>query len=129
MVSMDEVIRRSDFLSLHCPSTPATHRLVDAGFLEKMKPEGYLINTARGELVDEQALADAIRTGVLRGAALDVFQHEPPEPGNPLLGLPQVIPTPHMGSHTDGAINAMGWYALKDCLAVLRGEEPEFRVV
>ena len=94
-----------------------------------MKPGSYLINTARGELVDEEALTTALQSGKLFGAGLDVFSKQPPEALNPLLGLPQVLATPHMGAHTDGATNAMGWGALNDCLAVLRGEEPQHRVV
>lgn len=87
------------------------------------------MNTARGELVDEEALAEALQSGHLRGAALDVLVQEPPPPDHPLLALPQVIFTGHIGAHTDGATNAMGWGALEACLAVLRGEEPLHRVV
>ncbi len=124
-----ELARQSDFLSLHVPLLPDTRGMINKAFLKSMKPGAFLINTARGELVDEAALADALRRGRLRGAALDVFQTQPPGAGNPLLGLPQVIATPHMGAHTDGAMDAMGWGALNDCLAVLRGEEPAHRVV
>ena len=129
LLSLGEVIRTADLLSLHCPVTEETRGMVDAGFLEKMKPGSYLINTARGELVDEEALTTALKSGKLFGAALDVFSKQPPEAHNPLLGLTQVLATPHMGAHTDGATNAMGWGALNDCLAVLRGEEPQHRVV
>jgi D-3-phosphoglycerate dehydrogenase len=129
LLPLAEVIRTADLLSLHCPVTEQTRAMVDAAFLEKMKPDSYLINTARGELVDEEALTTALQSGKLRGAALDVFSKQPPEAHNPLLGLPQVLATPHMGAHTDGATNAMGWGALNDCLAVLRGEEPQHRVV
>ncbi|TET53969.1 MAG: hypothetical protein E3J64_02725 [Anaerolineales bacterium] len=125
----EEVVTRSDFLSLHLPLLPETRRMVDGPFLERMKPGAFLINTARGELIDEDALVAALHGGHLRGAALDVFAQEPPDDANPLLALPQVIATPHIGSHTDGATNAMGWAALRDCLAVLRGEEPAHRVI
>ena len=128
LLSLEEVIENADLLSLHCPVTKQTRAMVDAVFLEKMKPGSYLINTARGELVDEEALTTALQSGKLRGAALDVFSKQPPEADNPLLGLPQVLATPHMGAHTDGATNAMGWGALNDCMAVLRGEEPQHRV-
>jgi phosphoglycerate dehydrogenase-like enzyme len=93
-----------------------------------MKPGAYLVNTSRGELIDDAALAEAIRAGHLAGAALDVFAVEPPRVDNPLLCLPRVLVTPHSGSHTDGAMNAMGWMAMQDCLAVLRGEEPLYPV-
>ncbi|MCJ7536574.1 MAG: phosphoglycerate dehydrogenase [Anaerolineales bacterium] len=129
LLSLDELIGIADLLSLHCPVTSETRAMVDAAFLQKMKSGSYLINTARGELVNEKAMYSAIKSGKLRGAALDVFSQQPPEADNPLLGLPQVIATPHMGSHTDGAANAMGWGALNDCLAVLRGEEPLHRVI
>ena len=128
LVSRDEVIRRADFVTLHCPVLPDTRGMVNASFLATMKPGSFLINTARGELVDEQALLNALESGSLRGAALDVFASQPPSKGNPLLLHPRVIATPHMGAHTDSATNAMGWMALNDCLAVLRGQDPLYRV-
>jgi D-3-phosphoglycerate dehydrogenase len=127
--SQAEVIHQADFLSLHLPALPETRGMVDTPFLSQMKPGAFLLNTARGELVDESALLAALQNGHLRGAALDVFAEEPPGADNPLLALPQVIATPHIGSHTDGATNAMGWGALRACLAVLRGQEPTHRVV
>jgi len=129
MVELDTLVANSDFLSLHLPTTPETLGLVDADFLARMKRGAYLINTARGELVDETALHQALQSGQLRGAALDAFRQEPPDADNPLFGLPQVIVTPHMGAHTAGAVNAMGWGALSDCLAVLSGKPPKHRVV
>jgi D-3-phosphoglycerate dehydrogenase len=128
LLPMREVAQTADLLSLHCPVTDDTRNLVNSSFLEIMKPGSYLINTARGELINENDLYDAILSGTLSGAALDVFSKQPPDAKNPLLGLPQVLATPHMGSHTDGATNEMGWSALNDCLAVLRGEEPLCRV-
>ncbi len=123
------LLGEADFVSLHVPLLPSTRRMVDATFLRAMKPGAFLINTSRGELVDEDALCDALRSGHLRGAALDVFEREPPGAGHPLACLPQVIATPHMGAHSDGAMNAMGRGALNDCLAVLRGDSPRYRVV
>ncbi len=102
--------------------------MVDGAFLSKMKSGAFLVNTARGELIEENALLNALENGALKGAALDCFFEEPPGVGNPLLQLPQVIATPHMGAHTDDAVNQMGWMALNDCLAVLRGETPQYRV-
>jgi D-3-phosphoglycerate dehydrogenase len=124
-----EVVREADFLSLHCPVAPETRGMVDAAFLSEMKAGAFLINTARGELVDETALYEALKAGRLKGAALDAFARQPPGADNPLLALPQVIATPHMGAHTDGAATAMGWGALRDCLAVLQGEQPAHRVI
>jgi D-3-phosphoglycerate dehydrogenase len=128
LLNLEEVTRRSDFLSLHCPVTEGTRGMVNAGLLKAMKEKAFLVNTARGELVDEGALLKALQSGKLAGAAMDVFSSQPPESGNPLLALPQVIVTPHMGAHTDGATDAMGWTALENCLAVLRGEEPPDRI-
>lgn len=124
LVPQEEVLARADFLSLHCPLSGETEGMVNKTFMEKMKTGACLINTARGELIDEAALLYALQEGKLRGAALDVFAQQPPGADNPLLALPQVIGTPHMGAHTDWATNAMGWEALNDCLAVLRGEQP-----
>ncbi len=126
---LNEVLRRADFLSLHLPLTPETRGMVNAALLAQMKPGAFLINTARGEIVDEAALLEALQSGRLRGAALDVFGKQPADRDNPLLALPQVIATPHCGAHTDSALNAMGWGALHDCLAVLRGEQPAHRVI
>lgn len=128
LASMEEVVAQSDFLSLHLPLLPQTTRLVNADFLAKMKKGAYLVNTSRGDVVDESALYDALVSGHVRGAGLDAFSVEPPDPTNPLLQLPQVIATPHLGAMTDGATSNMGWFALQDCLAVLRGDEPKFRV-
>lgn len=129
LVTLERLLQESDFVSLHVPLLPKTHHMVDEEFLRTMKAGAFLVNTARGGLVDQDALYRALDRGRLRGAALDVFDVEPPGADNRLLRLPQLIPTPHMGSHADGAANNMGWMALEDCLAVLRGEEPRFRVV
>jgi len=129
LLPLEEVLQRADFLSLHCPATDETRGMVDDAFLEKMKPGAFLINTARGELLDETAVLRALQSGRLGGAAMDVFSQQPPAADHPLLNLPQVIVTPHMGAHTDGAISAMGLGALENCLAVLRGEAPPNRVV
>jgi len=129
LASMDTVIAKSDFLSLHLPLLPETQGLVSDEFLSKMKKGAYLINTSRGEVIDEGALLRALEGDHLRGAGLDAFSVEPPDPASPLLHLPQVITTPHLGAQTDGARSNMGWIAMKDCLAVLRGEEPKYRVV
>jgi len=126
MVSREEIIAVSDFLSLHIPASGENHDLVNREFISRMKDGAFLINTARGELIDEQALAEAIISKKLAGAALDAFKQEPPKADNPLIKLPQVILTPHMGAHAESATNRMGWMALEDCLAVLRGENPKY---
>ncbi|WP_374689344.1 phosphoglycerate dehydrogenase [Promineifilum sp.] len=129
LVDLATLAAESDFVSLHAPLLPETRGLIDADFLARLKPGASLVNSARGELVDEAALYKALTSGQLRGAALDAFAVEPPPAGHPLLALPNVIATPHMGAHTDGATTMMGRMALSDCLAVLRGEEPVYRVV
>lgn len=96
-VALDELLAEADVISLHCPLTPETERLVDRSFLAAMKPGAFLINTARGPLVDEPALAGALRAGTLGGAALDVLSEEPPPADHPLLAadIPNLILTPH----------------------------------
>ena len=128
LCELDQLIAESDFISLHLPLLPETRGLVNADFLAKMKTGAFLINTSRGEIVDEKALLDALQSGHLRGAGLDAFTMEPPDSNNPLLHLTQVIATPHLGAQTDGATSNMGWMALEDCLSVLRGETPKYRV-
>lgn len=91
-----EAAIRSDFISLHCPLTEDNAKMIDAGFIEQMKPGAYLINTARGGLLDEEAVAEALRSGRLAGAAVDVLSSEPASEDNPLLGLPGCIITPHI---------------------------------
>ena len=126
--SIDKVIAKSDFISLHLPLLPETRAMVNDEFLAQMKKGAFLINTSRGEVVNETALLHALESGHISGAGLDAFTVEPPDPAHPLLQLPQVVATPHLGAQTDGAKSNMGWFAMKDCLAVLRGEEPQYRV-
>jgi D-3-phosphoglycerate dehydrogenase len=126
--TIDKVIASSDFVSLHIPLLPETRGLVNAEFLAKMKKGSFLINTSRGEAVVEADLFNALQSGHLKGAGLDAFTVEPPDPNNPLMHLPQIIVTPHLGAQTDSATSNMGWLAMNDCLAVLRGEEPKYRV-
>ena len=97
---LDEVFRTADVVSLHCPLTPETRHLVNAARLAMMKPSAYLVNTARGGLVDEQALADALAAGRIAGAGLDVLTQEPPSDGSPLLTSPNCVITPHVASAT-----------------------------
>jgi D-3-phosphoglycerate dehydrogenase len=123
---IEEVLGVSDFLSLHLPLTAETRQMVNGSFLRAMKPGAFLVNTARGDLIDEAALADALGSGRLAGAGLDALAVEPPALDNPLLAFSNVILTPHLGAQTDGATANMGWWALNDCLAVLRGEKAQY---
>ncbi|HYO77020.1 MAG TPA: D-glycerate dehydrogenase [Thermoanaerobaculia bacterium] len=125
---LEELLATSDVLSIHAPLSRETHHVIDAAALAKMKRGAYLVNTARGALVDEEALCDALERGHLRGAALDVYEHEPAV--NPrLLSLPNVVIVPHIGSATEEARDAMARIAATNVLLFLRGAEPLHRVV
>jgi len=124
---LDELLERSDFVSLHCPLTDETRHLVDAERLASMKPTAILVNTARGPVVDEAALVDALRAGTIAGAGLDVFEDEPDTaPG--LAELDNALLLPHVGSATYAARDDMGRLAARSIVDVLCGREPEHRV-
>jgi glyoxylate reductase len=126
--SLDDLLATSDIISVHAPLSRETHHLIDAAALAKMKRGAYLINTSRGALVDEDALCDALDSGQLRGAALDVYEHEPQI--NPrLLAMKNVVIVPHIGSATEEARNAMARIAATNVLLFLRGQEPLYRVI
>lgn len=120
---VERVIAESDFLSLHLPLTESTRNFINAHRLSAMKPGAYLINTARGGLVDEAALLQALQAGTLAGAAFDAFAEEP-SLGNPLVQHENFISTPHTGSSTEQTTLRMGLMASQNALAVLRGERP-----
>jgi glyoxylate reductase len=127
-LTLEELLRESDVVSLHCPLTPQTRHLIDADALATMKPTAYLINTTRGAVVDEAALADALANGVIAGAGLDVFEKEP-EVHPTLLELDNVALTPHLGSATRETRTAMAMLAARNAVAVLRGDDPLTPVV
>jgi len=122
-VDFDELLETSHVVSLHCPLLPETHHLIDAGRLAQMRSDAYLVNTTRGPVVDEAALAAALRDGVIAGAGLDVFEREP-EVHPDLLDLENVVLLPHLGSATIETRTAMGMLAADNALAVLAGEPP-----
>ncbi len=114
----------ADVVSLHVPLTTDTRRMVDASFLARMQPGAFLVNTARGGLVDEDALLAALNTGRLAGAALDVFDQEPVDGRHPLAAHPRVLATPHIGSATVETRAAMALCAVDNLLMALRGQRP-----
>ncbi len=122
-VDRETLLRESDFLSLHLPLTPEVHHLIGAGELTLMKPTAFLINTARGKVVQEEALVEALRAGKIAGAGLDVFEHEP-HVHPALLTMPNVVLMPHMGSATAETRLKMAMLAAENLLAALEGRRP-----
>lgn len=122
--SLEELLPRAQVVSLHCPATPETHHIMNAKTLGLMQKGGYLINAARGALLDEAALVDALRSGHLAGAALDVYDPEPPDTSNPLFTLPNIICTPHIASYTSASVLRMQLMACEQIASALRGERP-----
>jgi phosphoglycerate dehydrogenase-like enzyme len=127
-VSLEEVLKESDYVSVHVPLLPATKGMIGREQLALMKKGAFLINTARGAIVDEVALVEALKSGHLAGAGIDVFEKEPTPADNPLSQLENVVLTPHMASHTDDALKAMSMVA-QDIIRVLEGEPPRYRIV
>jgi lactate dehydrogenase-like 2-hydroxyacid dehydrogenase len=124
-LELGELLETADVISLHCPLTPQTRHLIGAPELERMRPEAYLVNTTRGPVVDEAALAAAVAAGEIAGAALDVYEREP-EVHPDLLGLDNVVLAPHLGSATAEARGAMGMLCVHALRAVLlEGRVPE----
>jgi len=121
-VSLEELLERSDFVSVHTPLTPETRGLIDADALRRMKPSAYLVNTARGPVVDSAALVEALGAGEIAGAALDVTDPEPLPAGDPLLDAPNLLVLPHLGSATHATRERMADMAVDNLLAGLRGE-------
>ncbi len=124
---LEDLLAESDFVTLHCPATPETHHLLNAERFRMMKPEAFLINSARGDVVDEAALVDALRSGEIAGAGLDVYEGEPavtPE----LSGMENVVLLPHLGSATRETRVAMGMRAVGNLAAFFNGDPPPDRV-
>ncbi len=124
--SFDELLAQSDFITIHAPLTPETRNLFGAAQFNRMKPAAFLINLARGELVDEAALCDALKSKRIAGAASDVFVKEPPG-ASPLLALDNFIAMPHCGGQTTEALRRMGEITGENILRVLRGEKPHYQ--
>jgi len=127
--TLDALLAEADIISLHLPLTPQTDRLIDAAALARMKRGAVLINTARGGLVDQAALTDALRDGRLAAAGLDVFAHEPPDAADPLFTLPNVVVTPHIAWVTTGTFDRSFSIAAENCRRLAAGEALLHRVV
>ena len=129
LVSLDELLQQAHFVSLHAPLTAENHHMIDTNALAKMRPDAYLINIARGGLVDEVALYRALIKEQIAGAALDTFEVEPVSPDNPLLGLDNVWATPHYLGATWEGLAQVAAAAQDAALKLLRGEHPGYQVV
>lgn len=121
--TLEEVLRTSDFVSLHIPLLPSTRHCIGARELSLMKPTAFLINTARGAVVDEQALADAVNQGVIAGAGVDVYGTEPAVLDNPVFTVPRILCTPHSAALTPDSWARMACGAVEGCYAVCQGKE------
>ena len=128
MCELDDLLKRADFVVVACLLNDATRRLLSADRLRLMKPSAYLINVARGPIIDEPALIDAVSQGGIAGAALDVFEREPPDPSNPLLMMDNVISTPHCLCWTDSFVEAVATDAISGIVDVMSGRLPPFVV-
>ena len=126
-VSLEELLEQADYVSLHTPLTPETKHLIGAAELRRMKPTAYLINTARGGVVDQNALREALEAGEIAGAGLDVTDPEPLPADDPLLSAPNLLVVPHIGSATVRTRSRMADMAVDNLLAALAGEEMPHR--
>lgn len=126
VVNQETVFRNADFVTIHTPLTAETRHIVNARTLGMMKSTAYIVNTARGPMVDEPALAEALRNGVIAGAAIDVFSIEPPRANYPLFGLPNVILTPHLSWYSENAGRRIRELILLELDRFLAGQAPRY---
>ncbi len=126
--TLDGLLASANFVSLHAPLTPSTHHMIGRKALAGMKKGAFLINAARGPLVDEAALAKALKSGKIGGAALDVLEGEPPNPKSPIFSAPNILLTPHMAGSTTECLDAIAATAGADIARVLQGKRPKFPV-
>jgi D-3-phosphoglycerate dehydrogenase len=126
---LDAAVARADFITIHCPKTPETVGLFNAARLARMKRTAFLVNTARGGIVDEKALYDALKANRIAGAALDVFVEEPTPQDNPLLTLNNFIAAPHVAGVTREAVDRMAVVAVENILSVLDGKPNRDNVI
>lgn len=128
-VSLDELLEQADFVTLHCPLNPETHAMIGARELARLKPSAYLINAARGGIIDEGALIELLQERKIAGAALDVIEIEPPAAEHALLKLDNVLWTPHLGAVTQEASRRGEWGAAEEAIRVLEGKPPKNPVI
>jgi D-3-phosphoglycerate dehydrogenase len=126
-VPLEEILKQADFISIHVPLIPSTRRLIGSKELQQMKKDAFLVNISRGDIVDEEALYQALKEKRIRGAALDVFSQEPIG-ASPLLQLDNLISTPHMGAYTVEALRETGMICVRGIVDVLEGKVPQFAV-
>jgi D-3-phosphoglycerate dehydrogenase len=126
--SLDELLSMSDFVSLHAPSTDETRGIIDSRALSVMKKGAFLVNCARAALIDEEAVAEALGNGHLAGAAIDVYNSEPPSADWPFFSMPNVICTPHSAAHTEQAMVRMAAHAAQGVIEILSGRTPTWPV-
>lgn len=127
-VKLDALLAESDYVSLHAPHLPETHHLIDRKAIAKMKKGAFLVNVARGPLVDEAAMAMALKSGKLSGAALDVLEGEPPDPKIPIFDAPNILLTPHMAGSTGECLERIAGTAATEIARVLQGKRPRYRL-
>jgi D-3-phosphoglycerate dehydrogenase len=127
--TLDALLEASDIISLHCPATPQTSRMIGAPQFERMRPGTILINTARGELIDTDALVAALAAGRIAGVGLDTFSPEPPPADSPLFRLPNLVVTPHVGANTHEAKDRVGVLVMRQVLDCLDGLPPDPRAI
>ncbi len=127
--TLDSLIKRSDIISLSLPYTRETHHLIDAGRIAAMKDGVYLVNTARGRIIDQTALVEALKSGKIAAAGLDVFEEEPLDPGSPLTSMDNVVLTPHLAASSEEAMERMAVQVAEGVLKVLNGEAPDYPVI
>lgn len=127
--SFEEALPRADYVTLHCPYVDELYHIINEKTLARMKPTAFLINCARGKLVDEAALYQALKNGSIAGAGLDVFEPEPPAADNPLFTLDNIITTPHLGYNALDSFNRMSLWSVQDVLSVIRAEPQRAHVV
>jgi len=126
---LDLAVARADFITVHCPKTPETVGLFDAARLARMKPTAFIVNTARGGIIDETALYEALKANRIAGAALDVFVEEPTPKDNPLLTLKNFVAAPHVAGVTCEAVDRMAVTTVRNLLSVLDGKPDRENVV